>query len=80
MSERKTKQRAPDHAVYDGSVFAGTVVERADGFHALDPQHNDIGAFKNAVLASRALPRAANDARQRAWQEKLTRRAGRGRS
>jgi len=48
-------------AVYDGSVLAGTVIERADngGFDAFSPSGKLIGTFSTRAAASRAIPTRA---------------------
>jgi hypothetical protein len=45
-------------AVYDGTMLAGTIVERSDGagFDALDATGELIGTFATRLWASRALP------------------------
>ena len=52
--------RTPHHlcplSVYDGTVFAGSIVERAGKFTAYDVNNRRIGAFANQRDAMRAIP------------------------
>lgn len=55
----KVNRRVPQGvAVYDGSTFVGTVIERADrgGFDAFTSTGDLIGTFSTRIEASRAIP------------------------
>lgn len=54
----KASHRFCPLTVYDGTVFAGSIVERAGTFTAYDVNHRRIGSFASQRDATRAIPSA----------------------